>query len=60
MMTSSEQENHLLIQNQHFQSKAAFVLQSHVSDWLYCVPVATFTKKTLPFINFMKKIFKTT
>ena len=34
LMTSSEQENYLLIQIQHFQSKAVFVLQSHVSDWL--------------------------
>ena len=28
LMTSSEQENYLLIQIQHFQSKAVFALQS--------------------------------
>ena len=36
------------------------IFQSHVSDWLWCVPVATYTKKALPFINFIKKIFEKT
>ena len=61
LMMSSEQENHVLIQIQHFQSKAVFVLQSHVSDWLLSVCQSPhIPKKALPFINFIRKIFKMT